>query len=340
MTVEYCGVPSWCSQLKQPILPLDKSVSHSFEAVGRHFCSFQRLRRSSADPFLPRCCNLGRSRDLIDTLWQGKVVRLDPVSQGLSFGLWSAVAAILSRKVLPGSFRWVGGSFSRLAESCWLYIYIFINLYMCIWILYIYIYYTVGPVGPGLSRGRFSFFVVPLRCVDRYKEWRLLCTQEQQSIKQTIWRSMELLQRFGPFTADVAPMDYPCGNSRLTIAKENAICSEEECVQRAAAPWRTPQVSHGMVSCVWWIPPAEVYIWPVSCLQIRSSLVSTQHRVASHSGKNVHAGCGCPSLERSASWLVNSLSTCPVLPVPFWGHMEAPDEIRFMALSVRLVSLI
>ena len=132
-----------------------------------------------------------------------------------------------------------------------------------------------------------------------------------------------------------------CCSHGLTIAKENAICSEEECVQRAAAPWRTPQVSHGMVSCVWWIPPAEVYIWPVSCLQIRSSLVSTQHRVASHnSGKNVHAGCGCPSLERSASWLVNSLSSCPVFPVPFWGHMEAPDEIRFMALSVRLVSLI
>jgi hypothetical protein len=205
----------------------------------------------------------------------------------------------------------------------------------------IYIYMNVGPVGPGLSRVRFSFFAVPLRCVDRYNGWRLLCTQEQQSIKQTIWRSMELVQRFGPFTADVAPMDYPCGNTRLTIAKENAICSEEECVQRAAAPWRTPQVSYGMVSCVRWIPPAEVYIWPVSCLQIRSSLVSTQHRVASHnSGKNVHAGCGCPSLERSAPWLVNSLSTCPVFPVPFWGHMEAPDEIRFMALSVRLVSLI
>ena len=94
-----------------------------------------------------------------------------------------------------------------------LYVYIWI-LYiwiLYIWILYIYeyyIYYTVGPVGPGLSRGRFSFFVVPLRCVDRYKGWRLLCTQEQQSIKQTIWRSMELVQRFGPFTADVAPMDW------------------------------------------------------------------------------------------------------------------------------------
>ena len=74
--------------------------------------------------------------------------------QGGSFGpclprsfFWSMIRSCCYpvKEGLPGSFRWVGGSFSRLAESCWLYIYMNI---IYIYEYYIYIYMNIIYIIP------------------------------------------------------------------------------------------------------------------------------------------------------------------------------------------------
>ena len=115
------------------------------------------LRQSSADPSLPRCCNLGRSRDRWSTQF-GKVACLEPAKVFLLVYDPQLLLSCQGRFYQAVSDGGVGASrdLLNLVE--------YGNPLVCnfghLWMKAV------------LSSGCLQ------RCVDRYKEWRLLCTQQ------------------------------------------------------------------------------------------------------------------------------------------------------------------